>query len=374
MVGKLPSACRYDNSNIICNVNGKQIQMKECYYILGHGCICEDFYGNKHHFPDTIFPISEEKRIEEVSYTVWTIGAPPRLIEAQPKPLYHVGFMGDLGETGDKLEIVNRYGDVVRKIWITTDKVIIDAMDGEEPIAFPKNLSILYEPWIMDVGSYVFFNPPGNRIPAGHLLKLATEYDILRQMKDKKDLYSNTDFHTMHPYANYPIKFRRFFNNFMMGKTGNDIIDGMNWQHDIRLYKFDELFEKHGLPLPSFSMAKEVFTKYGYAPESETEEVEKQSEDAFKLGYDIGKTVAEEAKKHEDIESPEEAYANFVESYVTSPDYTNVVLPELRRLAKCGDIGSGTYPVCSEESISRFHILVDKFWHGVYTGIKEAFK
>jgi len=175
----------------------------------------------------------------------------------------------------------------------------------------------------------------------------------------------------MHPYANYPLRFRRFFNNFMMSKTGNDTIDGMNWARDVKLYKIEDVVEKAGLQLPSFSMAKEVFEKYGYAPESSEEEVEKAADEAFRLGYDTGRTVAEEAANHPDIETPEEAYANFEEAYVTSSDYTNFVLPELRRLAKCGDVGSGSFPVCSEESMKRFHVLVDKFWHGVYAGIRD---
>lgn len=178
----------------------------------------------------------------------------------------------------------------------------------------------------------------------------------------------------MHPYANYPLRFRRFFNNFMMSKTGNDTIDGMNWARDVKLYGIEKVVEEAGLQLPSFSMAKEVFEKYGYAPESDEKEVEKAADEAFRLGYDTGRTVAEEAANHPDIETPEEAYANFEEAYVTSPDYTNFVLPELRRLAKCGDVGSGSFPVCSEESMKRFHILVNKFWHGVYAGIKDHWR
>jgi len=181
-------------------------------------------------------------------------------------------------------------------------------------------------------------------------------------------------FKLMHPYANYPLRFRRFFNNFMMSKTGNDTIDGMNWARDVKLYKIEDVVEKAGLQLPSFSMAKEVFEKYGYAPESSEEEVEKAADEAFRLGYDTGRTVAEEAANHPDIETPEEAYANFEEAYVTSSDYTQFVLPELRRLAKCGDLGSGSFPVCSEESLSRYHILVNRFWQGVYAGIKDHFK
>jgi hypothetical protein len=71
-----------------------------------------------------------------------------------------------------------------------------------------------------------------------------------------------------HPYSSYPIRFRRIFNNFMMSKTGNDMTDGMNWSLDMRTYGMHEVFEKLNLQLPSFGMAKEVFLKYGYAPET----------------------------------------------------------------------------------------------------------
>jgi len=75
-----------------------------------------------------------------------------------------------------------------------------------------------------------------------------------------------------HPYSDYPRRFRRIFNNFMMSKTGDDTIDGMNWSSDMRSYGMHEVFEKAGIQLPSFGMAKEVFIKYRYVSETRGEE------------------------------------------------------------------------------------------------------
>jgi len=76
----------------------------------------------------------------------------------------------------------------------------------------------------------------------------------------------------VHPYSNYPKRFRRIFNNFTMSSIADpnyiyDYQDAMNWSMDMRSYGMHDVFEKAGLQLPSFDMAKEVFEKYGYAPE-----------------------------------------------------------------------------------------------------------
>jgi len=71
----------------------------------------------------------------------------------------------------------------------------------------------------------------------------------------------------VHPYSNYPRRFKRIFNNFMMSRTGDDTADGMNWSMDMRSYGMHEVFEKAGLQLPSFGMAKEVFMQYKYVSE-----------------------------------------------------------------------------------------------------------
>ena len=69
---RLPSACRYEPAsafehyNIVCKVNGRDVEMKECHYILGHGAVCKDNRGKEYYFPDTIFPVdtSEENKVE----------------------------------------------------------------------------------------------------------------------------------------------------------------------------------------------------------------------------------------------------------------------------------------------------------------------
>lgn len=100
-------------------------------------------------------------------------------------------------------------------------------------------------------------------------------------------------------------------------------------------------------------------------------EVEKIKEMAYKMGYEAGKDVAKTAKTIPEVKTPEEAYANYEEAEIQSADYSNFVLPELRRLAGCKDTGVGTYTICSDESMELFHELVDEYWKGVYDGIKN---
>ena len=93
---------------------------------------------------------------------------------------------------------------------------------------------------------------------------------ILKHVYEGYDVcpYCGTPFSKdKHPYADYPRRFKRIFNNFMMTKTGTDYIDGMNWSMDMRLYNMHDVFHKARLQLPSFGMAKEVFVKYGHVSE-----------------------------------------------------------------------------------------------------------
>lgn len=104
-------------------------------------------------------------------------------------------------------------------------------------------------------------------------------------------------------------------------------------------------------------------------------DVEKAKDEAYRMGYEVGKNVAEIAKSDPDIDTPEEAFANYEEAEVRSTNYVNYVLPELRRLAGCKDYQDlGTYTICSTESMSLFHKLVDVYWEGVYAGIKDNWK
>lgn len=92
--------------------------------------------------------------------------------------------------------------------------------------------------------------------------------DILKHVYEGYDMcpYCGTPF-SKHPYSDYPKRFRRIFNNFMISKTGDELADSVNWSMDMRSYGMHDIFNKAGLQLPSFGMAKEVHLKYGYAPE-----------------------------------------------------------------------------------------------------------
>uniref|UniRef100_A0A6H1ZQ41 Uncharacterized protein n=1 Tax=viral metagenome TaxID=1070528 RepID=A0A6H1ZQ41_9ZZZZ len=70
-----------------------------------------------------------------------------------------------------------------------------------------------------------------------------------------------------HPYSNYPFRFRHFFNNFMMSKTGDNTIDSLNWQRDIMMYKLDRLLKASNLQLPNFNMALDVYNKFKFVSE-----------------------------------------------------------------------------------------------------------
>jgi len=108
-------------------------------------------------------------------------------IESYEKDLYHAGYFSDFGEEGDKIVLecpVKR--QIFRKIKIRKNDLLIDACDGEEPLPIPKDTEIVYEPWFMDRGSYLFHNPPGNIHPSGQLLKIATEGDVL---KDGRNIF-----------------------------------------------------------------------------------------------------------------------------------------------------------------------------------------
>jgi len=179
---KLPKACKIVDDNIFCKVGTKNIKMKACRWYLGNGSSCEDFEGNSHGFKDTIFPINLDKSNRVESKGTATIQHGFDRIDAYTKELYHSGFIGDLGNDGDILVIRSYYGGLpVRRIKIGKKEVSINAMDGEKPLKLAKNIEILYEPWFMDRGSFIFTNPSGNPYPAGQMLKIATEMDILEK-------------------------------------------------------------------------------------------------------------------------------------------------------------------------------------------------
>lgn len=175
---KLPSDCEQTDAGFIaCEVKGKKVFMKHCDWHLGINSTCTARDGQEYAFPDSIFPISLDRKSEE--QTIGTVNYPAeKRTFIYGKPLYLVGKMGDLGEKGDKSVILNLFDKkIVRRIVVETGSILID---NDEPLRFPKNLDIYYEPWEMDRGSFVFKNPSGNIYHEGEMLKLATEADIMR--------------------------------------------------------------------------------------------------------------------------------------------------------------------------------------------------
>ena len=133
---------------------------------------------------DVIFPIdtSPGNRVDQKSYRFMNIG--DKELRAEEKPMYHAGYLSDLGDEGDKVELVNPHRDLVYlRLKFTKDKVIgTDPTGTIRPLAFDKNTEVFYEPWFMDVGSFVFINPKETEI-SGDMLKIGTEGDIMREWK-----------------------------------------------------------------------------------------------------------------------------------------------------------------------------------------------
>ncbi|MCX6821612.1 MAG: hypothetical protein NTW30_02415 [Candidatus Aenigmarchaeota archaeon] len=180
---KLPTVCEQDEKGaIICDIKGKNVRMKYCEWHLGINSSCKGKDDQEYSFPDVIFPISYDQKSGEKTYGIISHPSKKRsFIDAYEKPLYVVGKMGDLGEPGDKAVIINLIRkNIVRRISVETGSVLIDVLDGERALRFPKGTDIYYEPWFMDRGSFVFKNPSGNEYPEGEMFKLATELDIMR--------------------------------------------------------------------------------------------------------------------------------------------------------------------------------------------------
>lgn len=73
---------------------------------------------------------------------------------------FECGKLSDLEQIGSEFQILNRLdGNIVRKVKITADSVIIDICDGSEPIAFDKSAKVFYEPRLWDRGSYLIDVP-----------------------------------------------------------------------------------------------------------------------------------------------------------------------------------------------------------------------
>jgi hypothetical protein len=93
-----------------------------------------------------------------------------------------VGTFADLKKLGHILEIngLNVKGMIapIRHITNQDDIVILDACTGlkEDIIRVPLETPIIYEPWFLDRGSYIFDFQFGGEIQT---FKLATEFDTV---------------------------------------------------------------------------------------------------------------------------------------------------------------------------------------------------
>lgn len=194
----LPDDCHFDEEgDISCHIDGEEIDMDSCYYKLGVNSYCTDEQGDRHYFSEKIFDpnTNEDRKVESKGQMVARM--PEVVREGKSlkdvfkgekktmileKDLYWAGRLSELGEGGEHYQIENREGQLVRDIEVTEDSIIIDAFpetEEEPPIELPKEMDVLYEPWIMDRGSFMFVNPPGNFKGEGQLLKLATEGDSM---------------------------------------------------------------------------------------------------------------------------------------------------------------------------------------------------
>lgn len=178
---KLPFGCEEDEmGRILCDIEGKPVKMKYCEWSLGGNSSCTGKDGKDYGFPDSIFPIRLTEKSGEKTTSNLTFPAEKRTI-ISTKDLYTVGKIGDLGEPGDKSVILNLLNKkIVRRILVEIGSVLIDICTDEPALHLPKDLDVYYEPWFMDRGSFLFKNPPGNDYAEGELLKLATEFDLMR--------------------------------------------------------------------------------------------------------------------------------------------------------------------------------------------------
>lgn len=94
----------------------------------------------------------------------------------EKKDIISCGKIGDIEKLGKKIRIRNalRPEQVVRKIDVTKNSVIVDVLDGTKPITFDKSEPVYYEPWLFDRGSYLVYVKAIKNYG-----KLATEFDIV---------------------------------------------------------------------------------------------------------------------------------------------------------------------------------------------------
>ena len=67
-----------------------------------------------------------------------------------------------------------------------------------------------------------------------------------------------------HPFRKYPLRVRRFFNNFMMSKSKTEYHNVINWNNDIAMYRYNLIYK---ISIPDFRRAEKIFQKHGFVSE-----------------------------------------------------------------------------------------------------------
>jgi hypothetical protein len=107
-------------------------------------------------------------------------------VKIMEKKLYHVAHMKDLFKHGKHIKIFNRSGQITREAILTDKGVRLDPKSGNPADIFTifPEADLLYEPWWLDVGSFLFVAPNTAAVSVrGRLLKLGVEDDTVVQVQ-----------------------------------------------------------------------------------------------------------------------------------------------------------------------------------------------
>lgn len=142
-------------------------------------------------------------------------------------------------------------------------------------------------------------------------------------------------------------------------------------------YIFEEMSKKFGAGNTFMVLLNKGFSNDEKVPEWRVDisdtvlewKYEDEAErEAYLMGYEEGKFVAEDTNKYYDELTEEdlnEIYSGFMELDSSS------LLSELRRLAGCEDAGYGTYTDCDEDAMWELDHLIDVYEEGLYDGFHE---
>jgi len=95
-----------------------------------------------------------------------------------------------------------------------------------------------------------------------------------------------------HPFMNKDMRFKRIFNNFMSTRTGNKVMDTLNWQRDMKSYGLSDK------EVPSFQRSLAIFKKYGGI--EETKKSTMFSDKEIKLLSMLPNSVVKKVKRGSD--------------------------------------------------------------------------